>query len=171
MRPLLNRFGNEPGFTLILFTLDETTFSRELAPLAGHYPAVRLGPPWWFYDSWNGMTRFINYQHRNNAAPLDPRQYLGGKLGLHVRLSIDFKARRRAAPHKFAPGPAEDPGKNRRLHQKDRRRGQGKRRRDYDDLALADQRDSGGVKVECDRSARGEGALTPYFFHLPMGLY
>jgi glucuronate isomerase len=58
LRPLLNRFGNEPGFTLILFTLDETTFSRELAPLAGHYPAVRLGPPWWFFDSLNGMTRF-----------------------------------------------------------------------------------------------------------------
>ena len=58
MQPLLNRFGNEPGFTLILFTLDETTFSRELAPLAGHYPAVKLGPPWWFFDSWNGMTRY-----------------------------------------------------------------------------------------------------------------
>lgn len=58
MRPLLNRFGNDPNFRLILFTLDETTFSRELAPLAGHYPALRLGPPWWFYDSWNGMMRF-----------------------------------------------------------------------------------------------------------------
>lgn len=58
LHPLLNRYGNEPGFTLILFTLDETTFGRELAPLAGHYPAVRLGPPWWFFDSWNGMTRF-----------------------------------------------------------------------------------------------------------------
>ena len=58
MRPLLNRFGNEAGFRLILFTLDETTFGRELAPLAGHYPALRLGPPWWFFDSWNGMTRF-----------------------------------------------------------------------------------------------------------------
>jgi glucuronate isomerase len=58
LRPLLNRYGNEPGFTLILFTLDETTFGRELAPLAGHYPALRLGPPWWFFDSWNGMTRF-----------------------------------------------------------------------------------------------------------------
>jgi glucuronate isomerase len=56
--PLLNRFGNTSGFTLILFTLDETTFSRELAPIAGHYPAVKLGPPWWFYDSWNGMMRF-----------------------------------------------------------------------------------------------------------------
>lgn len=58
LHPLLNRYGNEAGFTLILFTLDETTFGRELAPLAGHYPAVRLGPPWWFFDSWNGMTRF-----------------------------------------------------------------------------------------------------------------
>jgi glucuronate isomerase len=58
LRPLLNRYGNAEGFTLILFTLDETTFSRELAPLAGHYPAVRLGPPWWFFDSWNGMMRF-----------------------------------------------------------------------------------------------------------------
>lgn len=58
LAPLLNRYGNEPNFRLILFTLDETTFSRELAPLAGHYPAVKLGPPWWFFDSWNGMTRF-----------------------------------------------------------------------------------------------------------------
>jgi glucuronate isomerase len=56
--PLLNKYGSEPGFTFIVFTLDETTFSRELAPLAGHYPAMRLGPPWWFYDSWHGMTRF-----------------------------------------------------------------------------------------------------------------
>ena len=58
LAPLLNRYGNEPTFRLILFTLDESTFSRELAPLAGHYPAVKLGPPWWFFDSWNGMTRF-----------------------------------------------------------------------------------------------------------------
>ncbi len=61
LHPLLNEYGNERGFTLILFTLDETTFARELAPLAGHYPAVRLGPPWWFYDSWNGMMRFREY--------------------------------------------------------------------------------------------------------------
>ncbi len=58
LRPLLNRFGNEPGLTIILFTLDETTYSRELAPLAGHYPAVKLGPPWWFYDSVQGMRRY-----------------------------------------------------------------------------------------------------------------
>jgi glucuronate isomerase len=58
LRPLLNKYGNEPRFRLVLFTLDETTYSRELAPLAGHYPAVRLGPPWWFNDSIEGMLRF-----------------------------------------------------------------------------------------------------------------
>jgi glucuronate isomerase len=58
LRALLNAYGNEPNFTLVLFTLDESTYSRELAPLAGHYPAVRLGPPWWFHDSMHGMTRF-----------------------------------------------------------------------------------------------------------------
>ena len=58
LRPLLNKYGNEPGFTFILFTLDESTFSRELAPLAGHYPCLRLGPPWWFLDSPEGMMRF-----------------------------------------------------------------------------------------------------------------
>jgi glucuronate isomerase len=58
LQPLLNRFGNHPRFTLVLFTLDESTYTRELAPLAGHYPAVRLGPPWWFNDSIEGMRRF-----------------------------------------------------------------------------------------------------------------
>jgi glucuronate isomerase len=58
LHPLLARFGNEPEFRLILFTLDESVFSRELAPLAGHYPSVILGPPWWFLDSPEGMLRF-----------------------------------------------------------------------------------------------------------------
>ena len=58
LKPLLDRFGNDPRLTLILFTLDEDTYSRELAPLAGHYPALRLGPPWWFHDSPEGMRRF-----------------------------------------------------------------------------------------------------------------
>ncbi len=58
LRPLLSEFGNHPNFTLVLFTLDESTYSRELAPLAGHYPAVRLGPAWWFFDSIEGMTRY-----------------------------------------------------------------------------------------------------------------
>jgi glucuronate isomerase len=58
LKPLLNAFGNDSRLTLVLFTLDETTYARELAPLAGHYPALRLGPPWWFHDSIEGMTRF-----------------------------------------------------------------------------------------------------------------
>jgi glucuronate isomerase len=58
LRPLLDEFGNERSLTIILFTLDESTYSRELAPLAGHYPCLRLGPPWWFYDSPEGMMRF-----------------------------------------------------------------------------------------------------------------
>jgi glucuronate isomerase len=57
--PLLNKFGNDPRLTLILFTLDESTYSRELAPLAGFYPALKLGPPWWFFDSLNGMARYF----------------------------------------------------------------------------------------------------------------
>lgn len=58
LRPLLNKYGNEPGLTIIVFTLDETSYSRELAPLAGHYPALKLGPAWWFQDSPEGMRRF-----------------------------------------------------------------------------------------------------------------
>jgi len=58
LRPLLDRFGNETSLTIILFTLDEATYSRELAPLAGHYPCLRLGPSWWFHDSPEGMMRF-----------------------------------------------------------------------------------------------------------------
>ncbi len=60
LHPLLERFGNHPNFSLILFTLDESTYGRELAPLAGAYPAVKLGPPWWFNDSWNGMKRYFD---------------------------------------------------------------------------------------------------------------
>jgi glucuronate isomerase len=58
LKPLLDRFGNERDFTLILFTLDESAYARELAPLAGHYPCLRLGPAWWFHDSPEGMRRF-----------------------------------------------------------------------------------------------------------------
>ncbi len=60
LKPLLDRFAARPDMTLVLFNLDETTYSRELAPLAGHYPILRLGPPWWFFDSWLGMTRFLD---------------------------------------------------------------------------------------------------------------
>lgn len=58
LRPMLDLFGNEPGLSVILFTLDETTYARELAPLAGHYPCLKLGPSWWFHDSPEGMRRF-----------------------------------------------------------------------------------------------------------------
>ena len=58
LRPLLDRFGDDPRLTLILFTLDESAYARELAPLAGVYPALRLGPAWWFYDSPEGMRRY-----------------------------------------------------------------------------------------------------------------
>ena len=58
LKPLLDAVGNDPRLTLVLFTLDETSYGRELAPLAGHYPCLRLGPPWWFFDSPDGMKRF-----------------------------------------------------------------------------------------------------------------
>jgi glucuronate isomerase len=55
LKPLLDRFGNEKRLSIILFTLDESAYSRELAPLAGHYPTLKLGPAWWFFDSPEGM--------------------------------------------------------------------------------------------------------------------
>lgn len=58
LAPLLNRFGNEAGFTMVVFTLDPATWARELAPLAGGYPCLRLGAPWWFHDSADGMLSF-----------------------------------------------------------------------------------------------------------------
>jgi glucuronate isomerase len=58
LRPLLGKLGNARNLTVILFTLDETSYSRELAPLAGHYPILKLGPSWWFHDSPEGMLRF-----------------------------------------------------------------------------------------------------------------
>ena len=58
LKPLLDEVGLRTDLTIILFTLDETSYSRELAPLAGVYPALKLGPPWWFFDSYEGMKRF-----------------------------------------------------------------------------------------------------------------
>jgi glucuronate isomerase len=60
LRPITDAFGNDPRLTMLLFTMDETSYSRELAPLAGYYPALRLGPPWWFQDSLNGMARYFD---------------------------------------------------------------------------------------------------------------
>ncbi len=58
LKPLLDCFGNNPALSIILFTLDESAYARELAPLAGHYPCLKLGPAWWFHDSPEGMRRF-----------------------------------------------------------------------------------------------------------------
>ena len=58
LRPLLERFGTHPNLKLVLFTLDETVFSRELAPLAGFYPSVYVGAPWWFYDAPDAVRRW-----------------------------------------------------------------------------------------------------------------
>ncbi|HEX8624065.1 MAG TPA: glucuronate isomerase [Allosphingosinicella sp.] len=58
LKPLLDRFGDEARLSIILFTLDESAYARELAPLAGHYPCLKLGPAWWFHDSPEGMRRF-----------------------------------------------------------------------------------------------------------------
>ncbi len=60
LQPLLSELGNNANLTLVLFTLDESTYARELAPLAGHYSALRLGPPWWFHDSLHGMRRYLD---------------------------------------------------------------------------------------------------------------
>jgi glucuronate isomerase len=58
LKPLLDRFGNDSRLSIILFTLDESAYSRELATLAGHYPVLKLGPSWWFHDSPEGMRRY-----------------------------------------------------------------------------------------------------------------
>jgi glucuronate isomerase len=58
LRPLLNAFGTAPGFHLVLFAIDETVYSREVAPLAGFYPSVYIGAPWWFLDAPDAVQRF-----------------------------------------------------------------------------------------------------------------
>lgn len=60
LQPLLNKYGNDTRLCLVIFSLDETVYAREMAPLAGHYPALKIGPPWWFHDSPNGMARYFD---------------------------------------------------------------------------------------------------------------
>lgn len=62
---LLARHGNAENFRLIAFTLDETTYARELAPMAGYWPALMVGPPWWFHDSPNGIRRYLHAMHES----------------------------------------------------------------------------------------------------------
>ena len=96
LKPLLDRFGNEPALTMILFTLDETVYARELAPLAGHYPVLKLGPPWWFHDSPEGMLRFRE-QATETAGLLQHRRV----QRRHARVHVDSGAARRRAPHRL----------------------------------------------------------------------
>jgi glucuronate isomerase len=107
LKELLNVYGNNPNFNVIVFTLDETAYSRELAPLAGHYPAMKLGPAWWFHDSIEGMTRyrhmvtetagfyntvgfnddtraFVSIPARHDVARRVDANYLGGLVAKHI---------------------------------------------------------------------------------------
>jgi glucuronate isomerase len=124
LQPLLNAYGNDPRFTLVLFTLDESTYSRELAPLAGHYPAVRLGPPWWFHDSMEGMRRFrerttetasiyktagfnddtrafCSIPARHDLARRMDANYLGGLVARHVIDESDARRMARALAYEL----------------------------------------------------------------------
>ena len=124
LSPLLNAYGNDPRFTLVLFTLDESTYSRELAPLAGHYPAVRLGPPWWFHDSMEGMRRFrerttetasihktagfnddtrafCSIPARHDLARRMDANYLGGLVARHVIDESDARQMARALAYEL----------------------------------------------------------------------
>jgi glucuronate isomerase len=125
LRPLLNAYGNDTRFTLVLFTLDESTYSRELAPLAGHYPAVRLGPPWWFHDSVEGMRRFrerttetagiyktagfnddtrgfCSIPARHDLARRMDANYLAGLVARHVIAESDARGMARALAYDLA---------------------------------------------------------------------
>jgi glucuronate isomerase len=124
LRALLNAYGDDPRFTLIVFTLDESTYSRELAPLAGHYPALRLGPPWWFHDSIEGMMRFrqrttetagiyntvgfnddtrafCSIPARHDLARRVDANYLGGLVARHVIDMSDARVLARALAYEL----------------------------------------------------------------------
>ncbi len=90
LKPLLDRVGNERDLTIILFTLDETSYARELAPLAGHYPALKLGPPWWFHDSFRGHAALPRADDRDGGV-LQHRRL----QRRHARLHVDSGAARR----------------------------------------------------------------------------
>jgi len=125
LRPLLNAYGNDARFRLIVFTLDESTYSRELAPLAGHYPAMLLGAPWWFHDSIDGMTRFrqqttetagientagftddtrafCSIPARHDLARRVDANYLGGLVARHVIDMTDASEMARAMAYDLA---------------------------------------------------------------------
>lgn len=125
LHALLNAYGADPRFTLVLFTLDETSYARELAPIAGHYPAVRLGPPWWFHDSLEGMKRFreqvtetagiwnttgfiddtrafCSIPARHDVARRMDANFLGGLVARHIIDEADARRMARALAYDLA---------------------------------------------------------------------
>jgi glucuronate isomerase len=138
LRNLLDAYGSDSRFRLVLFTLDESTYSRELAPIAGHYPAVRLGPAWWFHDSIDGMTRyrqlttetagiyntagfnddtraFCSIPARHDLARRVDANWLGGLVARHVVEMDEARAMGRALAYelaretyRFGPGTGDD---------------------------------------------------------------
>jgi glucuronate isomerase len=120
---LLNRVGNDPRFRLIVFTLDEAAYTRELAPMVGHWPALRLGPPWWFHDSLNGIRRYFDAVvetagYRNLAGfNDDTRAFLSiparhdlwrRGVALHLADQVARGVLRRAEAERLAPALAVD---------------------------------------------------------------
>ena len=108
LRPMLERFGTHPRFHVILFTVDETSYSRELAPIAGAYPSVRLGAPWWFLDSPRGDAPLPRVRHRDRRL----LQHLRLR-GRHPRVRVDPRASRPLPSRRCrlprAPGPGASP--------------------------------------------------------------
>lgn len=125
LQPLLNAYGNDARFRLIVFTLDESTYSRELAPLAGHYPSMLLGAPWWFHDSMEGMHRFrqlttetagientagfvddtrafCSIPARHDLARRLDANYLGSLVARHVIDMVDARQMARALAYDLA---------------------------------------------------------------------
>lgn len=125
MREFLNEYGNNPKFTVVVFTLDETNYSRELAPLAGHYPALKLGAPWWFHDSIQGMIRyrqtmtetggiyntvgftddtraFMSIPARHDLARRMDSNFLAGMLARHIISKEEAKTMGRALAYELA---------------------------------------------------------------------
>ncbi|MGH7652028.1 MAG: glucuronate isomerase [Gemmatimonadaceae bacterium] len=125
LQPLLNAYGNDPRFRLIVFTLDESTYSRELAPLAGHYQSMLLGAPWWFHDSVEGMRRFresttetagientagfaddtrafCSIPARHDLARRQDANYLGGLVARHIIDVADARQMARALAYNLA---------------------------------------------------------------------
>ena len=105
LRPLLADHGDDPRLRLVLFTLDESAYSRELAPLAGHYPAVYLGAPWWFHDSPEGIRRYLDrvtetagfYNWPASTTTRAPSASIPARHDLWRRVTCDWLAGRRCA--------------------------------------------------------------------------